>query len=85
MTKISIYVSLESIYIIDISIYLDLPARGTDKQMYRMSIVRIISIICKYKESHGSLISPPSGERELTIDRRQTDRQTDKWEIESLI
>ena len=35
---------LESIYIIDISIYLDLPARGTDRKMYRLSIERIISI-----------------------------------------
>ena len=33
---------MESIYIIDISIYLDLPARGTDRQMYRLSIERII-------------------------------------------
>ena len=43
MTK-SQYLSFESIYIIDISIYLDLPARETDRQIYRLSIERIISI-----------------------------------------
>ena len=41
MTK-NQYLSLESICIIDISMYLDLPARGTGKQMYRSSVERII-------------------------------------------
>jgi len=40
MTKILVmtknkYLSLGSIYIIDISIYLDLPARGTDREIER--------------------------------------------------
>ena len=40
MTK-NQYLSMDSINVIDKSIYLDLPARGTDRQMYRLSIERI--------------------------------------------
>ena len=61
------YLSLESIYIIDISIYLDLPARGTDRQIYRLSVERTISI---YKA-----VDPPPSLGEET-DRIGTDRQT---------
>ena len=66
-----------SIYIIDISIYLDLPARGTDKQMYRLSIKRIIIIYMRGRERR---------ERKTKREReRQIDRQTDRWTIERQI
>ena len=64
---------MESIYIIDISIYLDLPARGTDSQMYRLSIERIISI---WGEKKGKREREKEREGGGT-DRRQTDGQLD--------
>ena len=54
------------IYIIDISIDLDLLPRETDRQMYRLLIERIISI--KYK----LLTECSAGER-----NRQTDKEID--------
>ena len=78
MTKESV-TKFGSVYIYHRYIYISRPPpRGTDRQMYRLSIERIISISI-YSDRAVDL---PWGRG---TDRGQSDRQTDGWIIEILI